>query len=134
MKIENIIEDIRNDMIELSNKLEEQLKKENPDLDFALSLPDIEEMATIKSIALTIKKDNIEYYLSVHIHTHNGNRVFEDTPKAIIDNQPVPYFDRHPFQARFVDSLRDIIKKKKNKMKSGNKSDDFLGIYNIPNA
>jgi len=127
MKIENIIEDIKRDIIELRDKLEEQFQRENPGLNFSVSLPGIEELVTIKSIALSIKEDNTIYYLSVHIHTHNGNRVFEKEPKEIINNQPVPYYARHPFQDRFVDLLRDIIKKKKNKKKSGNKAGN---LYN----
>lgn len=121
MKIENIIEDIKKDIIELKDKLEEQCKREHPALNFSLSLPGIEELATVKSIALLIEEDDTKYYLSVHIHTHNGNRVFENAPQEIINNQAVPYNSRHPFQDRFVDLLRDIIKKNKNKKKSTNK-------------
>ena len=122
MKIENIIEDIKKDIKELRDKLDEQFKRENSCLNFSVSLPGIEELTTIKSMALTIEEDSTIYYLSVQIHTHNGNRVFENATKQIINHQPVPYGKRHPFQDRFVDLLRDIIKKKKNKMKSGNKT------------
>jgi hypothetical protein len=125
MKIENIIDDIKNDIIELRDKLEEQFKRQNPGLNFSVSLPGIEELDTIKLIALSIEEDDTQYYLSVHVHTHNGNRVFENDPKEIVNNEPVPYCARHPFQDRFVDLLRDIIKKNKNKMKSGNKSGSF---------
>jgi hypothetical protein len=125
MKIENIIEDIKNDVKALRDKLEEQFKIENPGLNFSVSLPGIEELATIKSIALSIEEDNTIYYSCVNIHTHNGNRVFENPPKDIINSQPMPYCTRHPFQDRFVDLLRDIIKKNKNKIKSGNKPGNF---------
>ncbi|MCW3090166.1 MAG: hypothetical protein JWP81_1235 [Ferruginibacter sp.] len=121
MKIENIIEDIKQDIIELKDRLEERVKQYNPDLNFSVTLPGIEELATIKSIALMIEEANTIYYLSVHVHTHNGNRVFENDPKKIIDNQLVPYHHRHPFQDSFVDLLRDIIKKNKHKRKSENK-------------
>lgn len=127
MKIENIIEDIKEDIIALSHTLEEQFKTENPGLIFSVSLPAIEELNTIKSIALSIEDDHSKYFLSVHIHTHNGNRVFENAPKEIINNQQVPYSTRHPFQDRFVNLVRDIIKKKKNKMKSANKP---YNLYN----
>src|SRR5450432_1829172 len=122
MKIENIIEDIKKDIIELRDKLEEQCKRENPGLSFSVSLPGIEELATIKSIAISIEEDNIIYYSCVHIHTHNGNRVFENAPHEILNDQPVPYCARHPFQDRFVDLLRDIIKKNKHKIKPGSRS------------
>ncbi|MEP7107042.1 MAG: hypothetical protein ABI760_03655 [Ferruginibacter sp.] len=125
MKIENIIEDIKMDIMELRDKVEEQVKRENPDLNFSVSLPGIEDLVTIKSIVLSIEEDNSIYYLGVHIHTHNGNRVFENEPRVFINNQPVPYCTRHPFQDRFVDLLRDIIKKKKHKMKSGHKPGDL---------
>ncbi|MBC7888760.1 MAG: hypothetical protein H7Z13_12860 [Ferruginibacter sp.] len=121
MKIENIIEDIKKDIIELRDMVEVHFRIQNPGLNFSVSLPGIEELATIKSIALSIEQDNTIYYLSVHVHTHNGNRVFEDAPKEIINNQPIPYKARHPFQDRFVDLLRELIKKKKHKMKSINK-------------
>ncbi|MEO7768500.1 MAG: hypothetical protein ABIS01_13815, partial [Ferruginibacter sp.] len=96
MKIENIIDDIKKDVIELKNSLEERVKRDNPRLNFSISLPGIEELATIKSIALIIEEANASYYLSVHVHTHNGNRVFENDPKKIIDNQLVACGDGHP--------------------------------------
>ena len=133
MKIENIIEDIKKDVHELSRKLEEQWRNENPDLIFSISLPGLEELTTIKSIAISIQTGNTTYCLSVHIHTHNGNRVFENEAKEIINNQPVPFSARHPLQDRFVELLRDIIKKRKQKMKSGNKSgnlhDEINAMY-----
>lgn len=121
MKIENIIEDIKKDIVELKDRLEEQFRTENPLVDFSVSLPGIDELATIKSIALSIEEDDTEYYLSVQIHTHNGNRVFENETMEIIDQHPVPCCIRHPYQDRFVDLLRDIIKKKKHQMKVANK-------------
>jgi hypothetical protein len=126
MKIENIIEDIKDDIIKLGGKLEEEFKLQNPGLNFSISLPGIEDLATIKAIGLSIEEDNAQYYLSVLVHTHNGNRVFENAPQEIINNEPVPYGARHPFQDRFVNLLRDIIKKNKNKMKPGNRSGDLL--------
>ena len=104
------------------DRFRRQFKKDNPGLNFSVSLPDIEELATIKSIALSIEEGNAIYYLSVYIHTHNGNRVFENVPVTIINNQAVPCCDCHPYQDKFVESLRDIIKKNKHKMKPGNKS------------
>ncbi|MEO6730538.1 MAG: hypothetical protein ABIN01_04930 [Ferruginibacter sp.] len=127
MKIENIIEDIKKDIKELSDRLEEQFKIENPSLNFSVSLPGIEELNTIKSIALTIVENSETYYLSVQIHTHNGNRVFENVSKMVIESQLVPYGARHVFQDRFVDLLRDIIKKQKCKKKVGPKNNT---IYN----
>lgn len=122
MKIENIIEDIKKDIRELSECLEEQFKKENPSTNFSLSLPGIDELNTIKSMALTIEESGETYFLSVQIHTHNGNRVFENVSKMVIENQLVPYGDRHVYQDRFVDLLRDIIKKQKCKKKMGTKA------------
>lgn len=125
MKIENIIEDIKNDVTGLKDKLEEVFKRDNPELNLSVSLPGIEELDTIKSIGLLIEEENTKYYLSVEVHTHNGNRVFENAPQEIIDNQPVPYNARHPFQDRFVDLLRHIIKKNKYKTKPGNRCRNF---------
>jgi len=126
MRIENIIEDIKNDIIELSEKLQEQLRKDHPAVNFSVSLPGIEELATIKSIALTIKEGDTLYHFSVYIHTHNGSRVFENPPQQIINNQFVPFSSRHPFQDRFVNLLRDIIKKNKHRTRPAHKSGDFL--------
>jgi hypothetical protein len=121
MKIENIIDDIKSDMVELRDKLEEQVKKENPELNFSVSLPGIEELATVKALVLSIEEGNAKYYLSVQVHTHNGNRVFENEPKKIIGNESCSCCSRHPFQDKFVDVLRDIIKKKKSKIKGRSK-------------
>ncbi|MEJ7589546.1 MAG: hypothetical protein WKI04_18500 [Ferruginibacter sp.] len=112
MKIENLIDDIKEDIIALRNKLEERFVNDYPHLNVSVNLPGFENLATIKSIALSLQEDNIIYYLSVDVHTHNGNRVFENMPQKIINNHPEPYNDRHPFQDEFVDLLRDIIKKK----------------------
>lgn len=117
MKIENIIDDIKQDIIELKDQLEERVKHDNPELNFSVTLPGIEELATIKSIALMIEEANAIYYLSVYVHTHNGNRVFENDPQKIIDNEIVPCYDGHPFQHNFVDMLRDIIRKNKHRKK-----------------
>jgi len=132
MKIENIIEDIKSDMVELMDKLTEQVKVENPDLNFSISLPGIEELATVKALALSIEDGAAKYCLSVQIHTHNGNRVFENEAQKIIGDEALPYCSRHPFQDKFVDLLRDIIKKKKNKIKARSKSNKLfndLGHY-----
>lgn len=125
MKIENIIEDIQRDVIELKNMLEEQFRKENPELSFSANVPGIEELSTIKSITLSIADGNAIYHLSAQVHTHNGNRVFENEPHIIVDNQVIPNVSRHPYQDNFVDLLRDIIKKKKNRMKAGSKPGNF---------
>lgn len=127
MKIENIIDDIKKDMVELRDKLTEQVKVENPNLSFSISLPGIEELATVKALVLSIEEGAAKYRLSVQIHTHNGNRVFENEAQEIIGNKALPYCSRHPFQDKFVDLLRDIIKKKKNKIKSRSKSNK---LYN----
>jgi hypothetical protein len=121
MKIENIIEDIKNDMAELKDKLEEQFKRENPGLNFSVSLPGIEELATVKALVLSIEEGNARYCLSVQVHTHNGNRVFENEPQKIINEEAFAYSTRHPFQDKFVDVVRDIIKKKKTKTKGRSK-------------
>ena len=115
MKIENIIDDIKKDIIELGEKLKEQFRKENPGLNFSITLPRLEELTTIKSIALTIEEDNILYYLSAYVHTQNGNRVFENAPLQIINDSAAPCFTRHPIQDRFVTLLREVIRKNKNK-------------------
>lgn len=121
MKIENIIDDIKNDMADLREKLTEQVKRENPNLNFSVSLPGIEELATVKALVLSIEDGSEKYCLSVQIHTHNGNRVFENEAQKIVGNEALACCNRHPFQDKFVDLIRDIIKKKKNKVKSKNK-------------
>jgi hypothetical protein len=127
MKIENIIEDIKHDIRELRDKLEEHLTIQSPGLHYTLSLPGIEELATIKSIAVSIQEDDITYFLSVQIHTHNGNRVFENATQQIVNDQVVACTREHPFQERFVELVREVIKKSKHKKKSDHRSRD---IYN----
>ena len=127
MKIENIIDDIKNDMMELRDRLEERFKVENPDLVFSVNLPGIDELATVKSIELQVEEGAAKYYFSVQIHTHNGNRVFESEAKEAVDDQLFTCNERHPFQVRFVNLLRDIIKKRKNKIKAKSKSGN---LYN----
>jgi len=127
MKIENIIDDIKKDIKDLSNRFEEQFRKENHNLDFTISLPDIDELATIKTVALTIKQEDEIFFLSVLVHTHNGNRVFENCSKIMLNNKAKCYGKRHPLQDRFVDLLRDLIKRKKNKTRASNKPAKLLG-------
>ncbi|MEO5893335.1 MAG: hypothetical protein ABIQ31_23995 [Ferruginibacter sp.] len=117
MKIENIIDDIQRDMMALRDAFEERFRTDNPNLSFSVSLPDIDELTTIKSMTLSFEEANTIYYLSVLIHTHNGNRVFENSPKVIIDNQLAPNCPPHPHQSKFIDLLREIIKKNKSKSK-----------------
>lgn len=121
MKIENIIDDIKKDITDLSHKLEEEFRKENPSVNFSVSLPRIEELATIKTIALTIEEENTAIFLSAHVHTHNGNRVFENACQVIGDNQMLLCNDRHPLQDKFVGLLRNIIKRKKHKKRAAYK-------------
>ncbi len=127
MKIENIIEDIQRDILELKDKLEEQFRKENPELNFSVNVPGIEDLSTIKSITLSITDGSTRYLFSAQIHTHNGNRVFEHEANIMVNNQVIPDASRHPYQDNFVDLLRDIIKKNKNRMKAGNKQ---TNLYN----
>jgi len=119
MKIEHIIDDIKKDVLELSDVLAEQLKYKQPALNFSISVPALDELSTIKKVALTIEENNSIYFLSVSIHTHNGNRVFENACSEIKDGQAIDFEGRHPLQETFVDLLRDIIKRKKSKMKAG---------------
>lgn len=126
MKIEHLIEDIKNDITELRNTLEVQLRRENPGLNFMLCLPGIEDLTTIKSMTLSFKEGVNTFLLSVYIHTHNDNRVFENASQILIDNQPMLYGDRHPFQNRFVDLLRDIIKRKKHSIRIANKNGKII--------
>lgn len=122
MKIENIIEDIKKDIIALKEKLEEGLKKQYPELIFTISLPGIDELTTIKSIAISVHENNTIYHLSVQIHTHNGNRVFENPPREITADQPARDCSPHPFQPTFVQTIREIIRKNKLKKKSDSRS------------
>ena len=122
MKIENIIEDIKKDIIALKEKLEEGLKNQYPELIFTINLPGIDELTTIKSIAISVQENKTIYLLSVQIHTHNGNRVFENPPKEITGGQPAKDCSPHPFQPSFVVMIREIIRKNKLKKKSDSRS------------
>lgn len=117
MKIEHIIDDIKKDVLELSGKLEEQLKYKMPALQFSLSTPGLDELSTIKTMALIIEEGASIHCLSVAIHTHNGNRVFENPARDISNGEPVIMEGRHPMQDSFVELLRDVIKRRKNRMK-----------------
>ena len=119
MKIENIIEDIRADIMAIKNTLTDIFNKEYPHLNFVISLPDIEELTTIKSIVLAVRENNTVYYMGVQIHTGNGNRVFENGLKIFVNDQLVPCSDRHPLQDRLINLVRIIIKAQKGKIKSG---------------
>ena len=119
MKIENIIEDIINDLQDLKKELEKKFIVKYPSVDFYIELPGLEYFSVIKTVALIIKEKEIVYHLSVQIHTHNGNRLFENPSKKIIDDQLVLSSHQHPYQEGFVILVRDIIKRKKRKMQSG---------------
>jgi len=119
MKIENIIEDIINDLQDLKKELEQKFIVKYPSVDFYIELPGLEDFSVIKTVALIIKENEIVYHLSVQIHTHNGNRLFENPSKKIIDDQLVLSSHPHPYQEGFVILVRDIIKRKKRKMQSG---------------
>lgn len=119
MKIENIIEDIKNDLQELKEKLEQQFRIKHPLLDFSIVLPGLDDLSAVKTVALLIVEADAVHYLSVQIHTHNGNRVFEIASKKIMDDQLILSHCQHPYQAMFVFLLRDIIKRKKKTIKSG---------------
>ena len=119
MKIEHIIEDIKNDLEELKEKLEQQFRANHPLLDFSIVLPGLDDLSVVKTVALIIKEADTVHYLSVQIHTHNGNRLFENASKKIMDEQLILSHCQHPYQAVFVFLLRDIIKRKKKIIKSG---------------
>jgi len=119
MKIENIIEDIKNDLQALKEKLEQQFRVNHPLLDFSVVLPDLDDLSAVKTVALLIEEADVIHYLSVQIHTHNGNRVFENASKKMMDDQLILAHCQHPYQAVFVFLLRDIIKRKKKIIKSG---------------
>ena len=118
MKIENIIEDIIEDTIELKNNLEERMKKEYPGFNFTIDLPGLQELSAIKVLQLSFFEDNNIYKFSVDLHTHNGNRVFEQS-SHLNGNNTCP---RHPMQNNFINLLREIIKKRKIRAKVGSRS------------
>ena len=118
MKIENIIEDIKNDLQELKEKLQQQFRENYPTIDFSIVLPGLDDLSVVKTVALIIKEADTVHYLSVQIHTHNGNRLFENASKQIIDDQLKLSHCQHPYQEVFVDLLRGIIKRQKKMAKS----------------
>ena len=126
MKIENIIEDIIHDTIDIRNKLQEQLKKLYPGLVFIIELPALEELSAIKKVALAWDEGHIHYRFSVDIHTHNGNRVFEKASSLEEENLNC---SRSPMQDNLINVLRDVIKRKKARMKTGHRS-DLLNVSN----
>ena len=119
MKIENLIEDIKNDLQEMKEELHQQLIVKYPSLDFSIELPGLDDLSVVKKIALVITENQSIHYLSVQLHTHNGNRLFENPSKKIMDNQTVLSDSQHPYQATFVLLLRGIIRRKKKKMQLG---------------
>jgi len=119
MKIENLIEDIKNDLQVMKEDLHQQLIVKYPSLDFSIDLPGLDDLSVVKTIALVITENQSIHYLSVQLHTHNGNRLFENPSKKIMDNQTVLSDNQHPYQATFVLLLRGIIRRKKKKMQLG---------------
>ena len=113
MKIANIIEDIKNDLQDLKKELEQKFIVKYPSVDFFIDLPGLDDLSVIKTVALIIKEKEIVHHLSVQIHTHNGNRLFENPSKKIIGDQLVLSNSQHPYQEVFVFLIRDIIKRKK---------------------
>ena len=119
MKIENIIEDIIEDTVEIKNNLEERMKREYPSLNFTIDLPGVKELSAIKVIQLSLFENNNIYRFRVDLHTHNRNRVFESGshyPDGFMMTQ------RHPMHDKFISLLREIIKKKKTRIKANPKS------------
>jgi hypothetical protein len=119
MKIENLIEDIKNDLQDMKEQLHQQLIFKYPSLDFSIDLPGLDDLSVVKNIALLITEKQVIHYLSVQIHTHNGNRLFENPSKIIIGNQLVLSDIQHPYQSIFVLLLRGIIRRKKKEMQLG---------------
>jgi hypothetical protein len=119
MKIENIIDDIIDDTTEIRNKLEEKVKKEYPHLNIAIALPGLKDLSAIKEIEITITEENTTSRFSVDLHTHNGHRVFEHN--SLNDNQNIGA-QRHPLQDPLVNLLREIIKKRKSRRASFQRS------------
>ena len=120
MKIENIIEDIIHDTIDIRNKLQEQLNKLYPGWAFIIELPALEELSAIKKVTLAWDEGDSHYRFSVDIHTHNGNRVFEKVSSLEEENGSC---SRSPMQDNLINVLRDVIKRKKTRMKMGHRSD-----------
>lgn len=130
MKIENIIEDIIKDTIDIKNKLEEKIKLDNPDLNFTLNLPDIEKLSAIKLVELSVKENDKTLAFRAEIHTQNGNRVFENMPGKTPDITVSKNDHMHPMQGWFIETLREIIKRRKQLLKGTIK---VSGKYNDNN-
>ena len=113
MKIENIIEDIIEDITDLKHRLEAQIKTENPQLEFAINLPEIEKLSAIKLIELCLQTGNEHHAYRVEIHTHNGNRVFENRTYRYIDGLLVAEQQRPALYGWFIIVVRDAIKRRK---------------------
>lgn len=110
MKIENIIEDIIDDMLEISCQTEESIKKQYPFYCISIFLPGLEQLTTIKIMQLLVKAKGETWVYCVEVHTHNGNRVFEKLNKEAGD---ICEKDTHHVYIFFVATLREIIKKRK---------------------
>jgi len=122
MKIEHIIEDIKEDIKALAVELEGKIKAAHPAVHFFISTPGLEEMSTIKAIAITLPGDTQNLYFSVLVHTHNGCRVFEHEAMVSAGGVQQSYIDRHQVQISFINGLRDIIKKKKSQSRTPKKA------------
>jgi hypothetical protein len=103
--------------------LEEKIRKVHPNIDFTISLPGITGLSAIKVIEFSYAEQDKIHRFCVDLHTHNGNRVFEHTPPLVKNG----ISERHPLQDSFVAILREVIKKRKTKLKSTYRSSN---LYN----
>ena len=116
MKIEHIIADIISDVTNWTMILEERFEQENPGLNFSIATPNLAKLSTVKSIVLTVMQGNTAFHFGVDVHTHNGNRVFENSTRHIITDEHSFTVALLPIQKQFVTLLRAIIKKQKKGM------------------
>ena len=113
MKIENIIEDLIEDMIDIRQRLETLICNHEPHLNFSIDLPGLEKLSPIKIVELTTREDGLVYIIRAEIHTQNGNRVFEHSTgrlSASLKTDDEKMQRRHKW---FLEVLRETIKKRK---------------------
>ncbi len=127
MKIENIIEDIIHDITDIKYRLEEQICREKLLLNFKILLPDLEKLSPVKTIELVIISSDATFIFRADIHTHNGNRVFENNFHQTSIEAIATKTDYAILNELFINMLREIIKRKKLALKSGKYS---VGRYN----
>lgn len=113
MKIENIIADLIEDIIDIRQRLDLLISDQEPALNFSTSLPDLEKLSAVKAIELTTREEGNIYIIRAEIHTQNGNRVFEDSARRLSASLSTNDERLEQRNKWFLNVLRETIRKRK---------------------